>query len=48
MTHLNLEEALECAKNGEEIYANFDDFDIENKYFTMGMLVDGIIEYYSL
>ena len=47
MTHLNLEEALECAKNGEEIYANFDDFDIENKYFTMGMLVDGIIEYYS-
>lgn len=47
MTHLNLEEALECAKNGETIYADFNDYDIENKYFTMDMLVDAIIEQYK-
>lgn len=46
MTHLNLEEALECAKN-ETIYADFNDYDIENKYFTMDMLVDAIIENYG-
>lgn len=46
MTHLNLEEALECAKN-ETIYADYKDYDIENKYFTMDMLVDAIIEQYK-
>lgn len=47
MTNLNLEQALECAKNGETIYAYFNEYDFENEYFTMDMLIDGIIEYYS-
>lgn len=55
MKYLNLDEALEGAKNGEifgklndtAIYSMFND-ERKQKYFTLHTLIKGVVEYYNL